>query len=81
VPIIKQNTSKIADAIVAKNFRGGAPDFNSPVSKGAINPNRAMKFGELRPRIPKPRAIQMQRATTIKPAGIQTHYKPKGFGG
>ena len=78
--IIKQNTDRVADAISAKVFRGGAPDFNAPSPAGAIKPERAIK-GELKPRMPKPRAIQMNRATTIRPAGVQNHYKPRGFGG
>lgn len=81
MPIIKQNTDRVADAISAKVFRGGAPSFGSPVSPGAINPNRAMKLGELKPRMPKPRAISSKPPHAIQAVGTQNHYKPKGFGG
>lgn len=76
---IRQNTNKVADSISAKVFRGGAPDFNAPSPAGAITPNRAVKFGELKPRIPKPRAISVKPPHVIKPPGIQRHYKPKGI--
>ncbi len=75
--IIKQNTDRVADAISAKVFRGGAPDFNAPSPAGAIKPERAMK-GELKPRIPKPRAISAKPPHVISPAGAQPHYKPRG---
>jgi hypothetical protein len=49
------------------------------VAAGAADPAR-MRSGELRPHIPKPRAISTRVARPIQPVGPQKHYKPRrGF--
>lgn len=71
-------TSNPADKIAAQDIRGGAPSFDAPSPSAAITPNRAVKFGELKPRIPKPRAISAKPPHVISSVGPQSHYKSRG---
>lgn len=70
--------SNTTDKIAAQAIPGGAPSFDSPVPAQAITPSRAFRAGEVRPRIPKPRAISSQGPHPIESVGRQRHYTKRG---